>query len=146
MEPIEVHREQYTISTDPSRLDLVLVHHFLSTQSYWAKNRTLEAQARAVQNSLNFGVYAGLQQVGYARVVADYATFAWLCDVFILPEYRGLGLSKWLVQTVIDHPDLRPIRRLLLATRDAHELYRKYGGFDTLPNPERWMERFNPDA
>ena len=143
---VEYHRDEFTISTDPARLDVGLIYRSLTQLTYWAQNRTEEVVRRSIENSLNFGVYCGDQQVGFARVVTDYATFSWLCDVFILPEYRGKGLSKWLVETIIHHPDLKDQRRLLLATRDAHELYRKYGGFSPLPNPERWMEKFNPES
>lgn len=142
----------YTISTDPAALDAAFILAFLTQQTYWGQNRTMEAICCSIENSLNFGVYyddpdtGEKRQVGYARVVTDYATFAWLCDVFIDPQHRGLGLSKWLVRTVVDHPQLAPLRRILLATRDAHELYRKYGGFRSLPTPERWMEKFNPEA
>jgi GNAT superfamily N-acetyltransferase len=86
-------------------------------------------------------VYVGEQQVGFARVVTDYATFAWVCDVFILESYRGRGLSKWLVECVVAHPDLQGLSRFVLATRDAHELYRRYGGFESLPHPENWLVR-----
>jgi GNAT superfamily N-acetyltransferase len=142
----EYQRENYTISTDPARLDFEVVHHLLSTHSYWAVGRTMETIRKAAENSLNFGVYCGTQQVGYARVVTDYATFAWLCDVIVHPEQRAAGLGKWLVTCVIDHPDLKHIRRIMLATSDAHDLYRKYGEFTPLHNPERWMERFNPEG
>jgi GNAT superfamily N-acetyltransferase len=137
----EYHRDNFTISTDPARLDITVIHGFLSTGSYWAQTRPLEVVQRSIENSLNFGVYDGDRQVGFARVVTDYATFAWVCDVFILPEQRQCGLGKWLVECVVNHPDLKPLRRLLLATRDAHELYRKYGGFTPLVNPDRWMEK-----
>ena len=137
----EYHRDNYTISTDPNRLDITVIYNFLSTGSYWAQNRPLEVVRRSIENSLNFGVYCDERQVGFARVITDYATFAWLCDVFILPEQRGSGLGKWLVECVVNHPDLKPLRRLLLATRDAHELYQQYGGFTPLGNPDRWMER-----
>ena len=142
----EYQRDGYTISTDPARLDVTAIHRFLTELSYWAQERPLEVVQRSIENSLNFGIYCGSEQVGFARVVTDYATFAWLCDVIILPEHRGQGLSKWLVDCIVNHPDLKKIRRLMLATRDAHELYRKYGGFEPLPSPERWMQRFNPDA
>ncbi len=137
----EYHRDNFTISTDPARLDINAIHGFLSTGSYWAQNRPLEVVQRSIENSLNFGVYCDDRQVGYARVVTDYATFAWVCDVFVLPEQRQSGLGKWLVECVVSHPDLKPLRRLLLATRDAHELYRKYGGFTPLGSPDRWMEK-----
>jgi GNAT superfamily N-acetyltransferase len=137
-------QDQYTISTDKTRLDIALIHRWLNESSYWAQGRSLETVQKSIENSLCFGVYEGAQQVGFCRVVTDYATFGWLCDVFVIESYRGRGLSKQLIQAVVTHPDLQGIRRLLLATRDAHELYRRYGGFETLKNPERWMDRFNP--
>ncbi len=139
----EYHRDNYTISNDPSRLDVSFIHQFLTTNTYWARNRPLNVVRRSIENSLNFGVYCGDEQVGFARVITDYATFAWLCDVFIVPEHRKSGLGKWLVACVVNHPDLKPLRRLLLATRDAHGLYAKYGGFTPLANAERWMEKIN---
>ncbi len=142
----EYHRDNYTISNDPSRINVSFVHQFLTTNTYWARNRTLDVVRRSIENSLNFGVYCDDEQVGFARVVTDYATFAWLCDVFILPEHRKSGLGKWLVGCVVNHPDLKPLRRLLLATRDAHGLYARYGGFTPLANIERWMEKFNPES
>ncbi len=146
MEHYELHRDEYTVSTDPARLDIRRIHDFLSRQSYWALNRPLEVVQRSIENSLNFGLYFGTEQVGFARVITDYATFAWICDVFVLPEHRQHGLGKLLVEAFTNHPDLKPLRRLLLATRDAHELYRKYGAFAPLGNPERWMEKINPQA
>lgn len=128
-----------TLSTDPDRLDLAFVHDFLSRSSYWARGRTLAAVQRSMEHSLCFGLYAGRQQVGFARVVTDYATFAWLCDVFVAEAQRGQGLGKWLVESVVTHPDLRGL--FVLATRDAHDLYRRYGGFEPLQSPERWMAR-----
>lgn len=98
---------------------------------------------RSIAHSLCFGVYGEGEQVGFARVVTDYATFAWLCDVFVLETARRRGLGKWLIASVIAHPDLQGLRRFTLATRDAHELYRRYGGFEALRAPERWMEKFN---
>lgn len=142
----EYHREPYTISNDPTRLNIPLIYEFLTKNTYWAQNRTFEVVKRSIENSLNFGIYKSDEQVGYARVVTDYATFAWLCDVFVVPEHRQFGLGKWVVDCVINHPDLKPLRRILLATRNAHELYRKYGGFEPIGHPERWMEKFNPDA
>jgi len=146
MDALHIQRGDYLLSTDPSLLQLDRIHEFLSTQSYWAKGRSLETVRLSVANSLCFGIYRANSQVGFARVVTDFATFAWLCDVFILPEECGHGLGKWLVENVTSHPALKTIRRMLLATRDAHELYHPYGGFQPLANPERWMERFNPDA
>lgn len=147
MQLFEQHRDNYLISTDKSRLNIPLIHHFLSTQAYWALGRSLEKVQTSIEHSLCFGVYEDERQVGFARVVTDYATFAWLADVFILESHRGLGLSKWLVACVVGHPALRDLRRIVLATRDAHELYRRYGGFETMQQPERWMLRVaDPNA
>jgi len=136
---------EYEIDADKRRLDIAGIHRFLSTESYWAKNRTLEQTLTAIENSLCFGVYRGREQVGFARVVTDKATFAYLGDVFILDGHRGFGLSKWLMQVILEQPDLQGLRRWLLATRDAHGLYRQHG-FDDLRFPDRWMERNSPDA
>jgi GNAT superfamily N-acetyltransferase len=140
---IEYEKGNYVISTEKSRLDLHVIHDFLSTQAYWALNRPLEMVRTAIENSICFGLYEGDSQIGFARVVTDYATFAWLCDVFILPEHRSQGLGKWLVECIVTHPQLAPLRRIVLATRDAHELYRKYGNFTNLRTPERWMEKLS---
>ena len=126
---VEYQRGDYTISTDKARLALPLIHDFLSRVSYWAQGRSFEAVQKSVEHSLCFGVYAGRQQVGFARVVTDYATFAWLCDVFILESHRGKGLGKRLIECVVAHPELQSVR-FMLATRDAHELYRRYGGLE----------------
>ena len=129
------------ISTDKSRLDLSMVHDYLCNQSYWARGRSYETVRQSVDHSLCFGVFVDDQQVGFARVVTDYATFAWLCDVFILDSHRGKGLGKRLIQRIVDHPLLRELALFILATRDAHGLYRGYGGFDGLQMPEKWMVR-----
>ena len=136
---------QYLISTDLERLEVELIHHFLSTSSYWAQRRTLELVEKSIRNSLNFGLYDEESQIGFARVVTDYATFAWLADVFVLPSHRGRGLSKWLISTIVNYTELSGLRRWVLATKDAHELYRRFG-FTALQNPDRWMERFNLDS
>jgi GNAT superfamily N-acetyltransferase len=128
----------YEISADPDRLDLGLIHRFLSTDAYWSVGIPREVVERAVANSLNFGAYQGGEQVGYARVVTDRATFAWLCDVFVVPEHRGTGVSKALMDAVVAHPDLAGLRNFLLATRDAHGLYERYG-FKPLAEPQHWM-------
>ncbi len=133
----------YTISTDRARLDLALIQRFISEESYWGQGRTLEVVRRSVENSLPFGVYEGARQIGFARVLTDYATFAWVADVFIAKEYRGRGLSKWLMQVILSHAELQGFRRWVLATKDAHELYRRFG-FIELKRPERWMERPDP--
>lgn len=136
---------EYEIDTDKRRLDLSAIHRFLSQESYWAKNRTMEQTLTAIENSLCFGVFCGREQVGFARVITDKATFAYIGDVFILEEHRGKGLSKWLMEIVVAQPDLQGLRRWLLATYDAHGLYRHFD-FDGLKHPERWMERTAPDA
>ena len=130
------------ISTDPARLDVDAIAEML-TRAYCAKGRPRERTERALANSLVFGMYDGERQIGLARVVTDYAIFAYLCDVFIHEEYRGRSLGKWLMETVLGHPDLQGLRRWTLATNDAHGLYRQFG-YETLPHPERWMERFRP--
>lgn len=136
---------EFTISTDRDRLQLDAIHKFLTEESYWAKTRTREQTETAIKNSLPFGVYKGENLIGFARVVTDYATFAYLGDVYILEEFRGQGLSKWLMDVIVNHPDLQGFRRWVLATKDAHTLYEKYG-FSELKHPERWMEKAAPDA
>jgi GNAT superfamily N-acetyltransferase len=139
---METQRDQFTISTDPARLDNDAIAEMLK-RSYWASGRSRAQLDRALANSLVFGIYAGEKQIGLARIVSDYAIFAYLCDVFIHEEYRGHGLGKWLMQAVHSHPDLQGLRRWTLATKDAHGLYRQYG-FNSLANPDSWMERFTP--
>ena len=137
-------RGDYLISTDRSRLDVELIHNFISNTSYWGQGRTLDVVARSLDNSLNFGLYNNKQQVGFARVVTDYATFAWIADVFVLPAHRGRGLSKWLMEVMLSHERLQGFRRWVLATKDAHSLYERFG-FMALHRPERWMERPDPN-
>ncbi|MFD2787671.1 GNAT family N-acetyltransferase [Hymenobacter rubripertinctus] len=130
----------FTVSTDPARLDVALIHDYLSQQSYWALGMPRETLDRALTNSLNFGLYApDGRQAAFARVVTDYATFAWLCDVFVLPEFQGQSLGKQLMQAVFEHPELQGLRRFLLATLDAHGLYRRFG-FQDLVAPDRYLE------
>ncbi len=131
---------EFEISTDNNRLDVELIHRFLVEESYWAANRTLEQTKTAIENSICFGVYDGERQVAFARVVSDKATFAYIGDVFVIDEYRGRGVSKKLMAAMIGHPELQDLRRWVLATRDAHGLYEKFG-FTELKHPERWMER-----
>lgn len=135
----EFHNPPYLISTDPARLDLDTIHGYL-TQSYWGLGRSRETVAKTVEHSLCFGVYEGDRQIGFARVITDYTIFAYLLDVFILDEYQGRGLGKWLMACILAHPDLQDIRRFLLSTRDAHGLYEQFG-FAGLRTPERMMER-----
>ncbi|WP_232475420.1 GNAT family N-acetyltransferase [Permianibacter aggregans] len=124
---------------------MAVIHGYLS-QSYWAKDIPLATLQRALQNSLCFGVFTDSgEQVGFARMITDRATFAYLADVFILDAYRGKGLSKWLMQTLTEHPDLQGLRRSVLATRDAHGLYRQFG-YTALNKPETFMECWQPDV
>lgn len=140
----EWHRGEYYISTDKSRLDLAVIHDFLTT-SYWAAGIPIETVKKSLEHSLNFGVYEEGKQVGFARVITDYATFAYIGDVFILEDHRGRGLSKWLMQVIADHAELQGLRRWVLLTRDAHGLYRKTGFMEPV-NPERYMEKIFPDV
>jgi GNAT superfamily N-acetyltransferase len=140
----EWRRGDYLISDDRERLDLETIHRFLSTESYWAVGRPLEVVRRSIEGSLAFGLYRDSRQVGFARVVTDYATFAWVADVFILESERGQGLSKWMMEVILSHPELQGFRRWVLATKDAHGLYKQFG-FMELNRPERWMERPDPN-
>jgi GNAT superfamily N-acetyltransferase len=137
-------RGEFAISTDSSRLDLATIHAFLRS-SYWAAEIPFSVVQRAVEGSLPFGVYRGSTQIGFARVITDRATFAYLADVFIDEAYRGQGLGAWLMAAILEHPDLQGLRRWMLVTRDAHELYRKFG-FRELRHPARVMERHEPDV
>ncbi len=136
---------EFIIGTDRDRLQIDVIHRYLSEESYWAQNRTKAQTVTAIENSLCFGVYKGEDQIGFARVVTDFATFAYLGDVFILEDFRGRGLSKWLMEVIINHQDLQGFRRWILATKDAHTLYEKFE-FAALRFPERWMEKTAPDA
>lgn len=138
---IESHRDQFTISTDPARLDIDAIVDMLA-RAYWAVGRPRERTERGIKHSLVFGVYDGDKQIGVARVISDYSIFAYLCDVFIHEDYRTHGLGKWLIQTILEHPDLREMRRWVLVTNDAHGLYKQFG-FTSLEDPERWMQMFN---
>jgi GNAT superfamily N-acetyltransferase len=138
---VQQRRGRYEISTERARLDLDLIHDFLSRSSYWAQGRPLSVVERSIENSLCFGVYDGARLVGFARVVTDRATFAWLADVFVVETHRGLGLGKWLIECIVAHPDLADLKIFLLATDDAHELYRRYGSFENVPGSEHLMVR-----
>jgi Acetyltransferases len=139
-----MNHEGYEISTDRDRLDVAVIHAFL-TQSYWSPGIQRSVVERAMDNSLCFGLYHGAEQVGFARVVTDKATFAYLADVFVLETHRGQGLSKWLIQVIQEHRELQGLRRFMLATRDAHNLYKKFG-FGELANPARMMEILKTDV
>ena len=143
-ESTELSRGEYTISTDPDRLDVPAIHAYL-TRSYWSPGIPCATVERALAHSLAFGLFHGDRQVGFARVVTDRATFAYLADVYVLEDHRGKGLSKWLIETVLGHAELQGLRRFLLATRDAHDLYARFG-FRPLANPSRMMEIHDPDV
>jgi len=141
----EFRRGEFLISTDPMRLDLDLIYDFL-TNCYWAKGIPRDVVARSIEHALCFGVYDGSgAQVGFARVISDFATVAYLGDVFVLESHRGRGLSKWMMECILQHPALQNLRRWILLTRDAHELYRKFG-FTALKSPDRYMELHRPDV
>ena len=143
--PIRSLPDDYEISTAPERVDIDVVHGFLAEDSYWARGIPRAAVERAIDHSLCFGVYHhGAAMVGFARVVTDRATFAWLADLFILEGHRGQGLSKALMQHVVDHADLQGLRRLMLVTSDAHGLYRQFG-FKDLSETKRFLEVLRPD-
>ena len=137
-------RDGFEVDTDPSRLDLEVVHGYLS-RSYWAEGIPRETVEASIRGSLCFGLYSGDHQIGFARVISDRATFAWLCDVFVLEEWQRQGLGRWMVECVLSHPELQGLRRFLLATRDAHGAYEKVG-FAPLGRPESFMERRNRDV
>lgn len=139
------HRGDYSVTTDKDQLDLHFIHEFLSTKAYWSLGRGFDVVKRSIDNSLSFGLFKYNQQIGFARVVTDFATFAWLADVFVSEEHRGKGLGSWLIEVIVHHPELQGFRRWLLATKDAHELYRRVG-FTELQTPERWMERFQDEV
>ena len=133
-----VTKDGYEIDDDPARLDLDVVHGFV-TGSYWAGGVPRDVVARSVANSLNLGLYRNESQVGFTRAVTDRATFAWVCDVFVLPGHRGRGLAHWMIETLRAHPDLAGLRRFMLATADAHQVYADCG-FTPLGTPDRYME------
>lgn len=140
----EHRRGRYRVSSNPQELDVAAIHAYL-TRSYWAADITRELVAQSLQGSMCFGLFEEDRQVGFARVITDRATFAYLCDVYVLEEHRGQGLGKWLVGIVAEHPTLKKVRRFVLATKDAHGLYARFG-FTPLPAPERYMEIFRPEV
>ena len=144
MQNFETTKNEFTISTDKNLLQIDVIHNFLKT-SYWANNRSKEKTIKAIENSICFGVYENEKQIGFARVVSDCAVIAYVADVFILEEYRGKGLSKWLLKTILEHPELQNLRRWILATKDAHGLYAQFG-FQQFVFSERWMELPAKDA
>ncbi len=141
---ITLTKDGFTLSTDPAQLDIDVIHNFL-TNSYWARGIPRDVVARSIENSLCFGVFAGVKQVGFARVISDFATYAYIGDVFILESHRGRGLSQWMMEAIMTHPKLQNLRRWTLLTRDAHGLYSKFG-FTGVAQPDRYMELHNPDV
>lgn len=143
----DFEKDGYAISTDPAKLEIGVIHHYLSKNSYWAQNILLEVVQRSIANSFCFGVYYMHKQIGFARLITDKATFAYLADVFILPEHRGKGLSKWLIGSIHAHPEMQGLRRWMLGTKDAHGLYKQFGwvplSAEVIP---RFMQFHNPDV
>jgi GNAT superfamily N-acetyltransferase len=133
------YKDGFCISTEKARLDLKAIHHFLSKEAYWSLNIPMSRVEEAVEHSLNFGLYFREKQIGFARVISDFSCIAYVGDVYVLPEFRGKGLSKWLMQTIMDYPELQGLRRWILSTADAHGLYKQFG-WVPVANPERWME------
>jgi GNAT superfamily N-acetyltransferase len=134
----EEEKDGFLISTDKSKLDLLVIHHYLSVESYWAQHITFDIVQRSIENSFCFGIYKENKLIGFARLITDYAAFAYLADVFVLPEYRGKGLSKWLMAFMLANPEMQGLRRWLLTTKDAHGLYKQFG-FIVHDKPERVM-------
>jgi GNAT superfamily N-acetyltransferase len=132
--------KEYEIDTNANRIDAVLVYRFLSGESYWAKDRSLAEVKKSIENSLNFGLYKKDAMIGFARIITDYVSFAYLADVFIVKEEQGKGLGKTLINYILDFPSIKNAKRWMLGTMDAHEMYRPYG-FSEVANPKRWMER-----
>lgn len=145
MKDITIYKDEFSISTDKTKLNIDSIHAFLSTKAYWCLNIPKERVQTAIENSLCFGVYLTDKQIGFARVISDLSTVAYLGDVYILEEYRGNGLSKWLIETIMVHPNLQGLRRWILLTGDAHGLYRQFGWKD-IADPSRWMEVHNKNA
>lgn len=139
-----VTKDRFIITTDKEKFDIDLIHSFLK-RSYWAEGISKEVIRKSIDGALCFGVFENDKQIGFARMITDKATFAYLADVFIIEEYRGRDLSKWLMQIIMSHPDLQGLRRMMLATRDAHDLYKKFG-FVALNNVDRWMQIHDPDV
>jgi len=131
----------FTVTTDKEKIEIDILHNFIN-QSYWANGRTKQTIITSIENSLCFSMFKGEKQIGFARVITDYATFAYLCDVYIEEDYRGNGLGIWMLECILNYPNLLDLKKWLLATRDAHELYRKFG-FYSMSNPEKYMEIVN---
>ena len=139
------YNNEFCISTEKARLDIKAIHQFLSTQAYWSLNIPVCRVEEAIAHSLNFGLYFKERQIGYARVISDFSSIAYLGDVFVLPDFRRQGLSKWLIQTIMEYPDLQGLRRWILSTADAHGLYKQFG-WVPVAYPDRWMEVHNKEV
>lgn len=135
-------KNEYLVTTDKSKINVEIVHQFLS-QSYWAENIPIKTVQKSIDNSMCYSVLHQNTFIGFARVISDFATFAYLADVFIIPEQRGRGVSRWLMEVIMNHPELQGLRRFTLATRDAHGLYARFG-FTPFDRPDRWMQKHNP--
>jgi N-acetylglutamate synthase-like GNAT family acetyltransferase len=145
MKIIEITFDDFTITTDKSKMDIVAIHDFLSKYSGWSDNIPFDRVKDSIDNSLNFGLFHNDKQIGFARIISDFSTIAYLGDIYILDNYRGKGLSKKLIDAVIEHPNLQGLRRWILLTSTADWLYEKYG-FTKLPKPELYMELFDPNV
>jgi GNAT superfamily N-acetyltransferase len=145
MAELTIYKDGFCISTDKEKLQVDAIHAFLSTKAYWCLHIPKHKVQVAIQNSLCFGVFENQNQIGFARVITDFSTIAYLGDVYILEEYRGLGLSKWLMETVMNYPNLQGLRRWILLTGDAHELYQKFG-WTAIEDPTKWMELHNKNT
>ena len=145
MTELNITKKAFVISTDKAKLDINAIHGFLSKEAYWSLNIPKETVKTAIDNSLCFGVYENNKQIGFARVISDFATIAYLGDVYVLEEYRGKGLSKWLMETIMSHPNVQGLRRWILLTGDAHGLYRQYGWTD-IADASKWMELHNKNV
>ena len=145
MHDFTIYKDGFCISTNKSRLDIPAIHHFLSTEAYWSLGIPFETVKKGIDHSLNFGLYQNEQQIGFARVISDFSTIAYLGDVYFLQEFRERGLSKWLMEIITSYPELQGLRRWILLTGDAHGLYKQFG-WKEIANPERWMELHNKDV
>jgi|SRR5690606_27115128 len=145
IEKIELKFGDYLISTDKNKLDINAIHDFLSNHSGWSDNIPIEKVKTSIENSLNFGVYENEKQIGFARIISDFSTVAYLGDVYLLDQYRGKGISKKMMDIIMSHPNLQGLRRWILLTSTADWLYEKYG-FEKIPNPEIYMELYNPQV
>jgi N-acetylglutamate synthase-like GNAT family acetyltransferase len=145
MEIIEIKFDDYTITTDKLKMDIVAIHDFLSKYSGWSDNIPFERVRVSIDNSLNFGIFYKNEQIGFARIISDFSTIAYLGDIYVLDEYRGKGISKKLMEVIMGHPNLQGLRRWILLTSTADWLYEKYG-FTKLPKPELYMELFDPNV